>query len=56
MSAERFETVERIFHEAKQLQPSERPGFLDEACTGDQALRAELESLLAHAGGRRAGT
>ena len=50
MSAERFETVERIFHEAKQLQPSERTGFLDEACSGDQDLRAELESLLAHAG------
>ena len=50
MSPNRFETVERIFHEAKQLQPSERPGFLDQGCGDDKDLRAEVESLLAHAG------
>src|SRR5262245_37383349 len=37
-----------VFDRAAELPPGERAGFLDRACAGDTALRAEVESLLAH--------
>ena len=39
--------VDTVFHGASARPPSERAAFLDEACGGDGALRAEVERLLA---------
>jgi len=40
--------VEELYHSAAALQPRERDAFLEQACKGDQELRQEVESLLAH--------
>src|SRR5262245_45178646 len=43
-------TAPELFAAALELRPGERAAYLDEACAGDSALRAEVESLLrAHA-------
>jgi eukaryotic-like serine/threonine-protein kinase len=47
MRIESWQTVKELLHQAMQLSPEERPHFLDEACSSDHDLRAELESLLA---------
>lgn len=39
--------VEVLFHQAVERPPERRAAFLDSACNGDVALRAEVESLLA---------
>ena len=39
--------VERVFAEALALSDPDRAAYLDEACQGNEALRAEIESLLA---------
>ena len=46
MTPERMQQIEAIFHDACNLAPKERVAFLDEACTGDEALRREVELLL----------
>ena len=46
MTAGFFEAVERIFHEARRLDSSDRPEYLQRACGDDPALRREVESLL----------
>ena len=43
---DRFQHVERIFHEALQRDPAHREAFLREACQGDAALHWEVSSLL----------
>ena len=48
--ADRWAIVERIYHEAVERPVADRPAFLDSACAGDDALRHELESLLANDG------
>ena len=48
---ERWAQVERLYHEALTRDPHEREAFLADACAGDDALRREVESLLAHDGG-----
>ena len=48
MLGERWCLIEGLFHEALAKRASERADFLDEACSGDAALRQEIESLLAH--------
>jgi serine/threonine-protein kinase len=46
MTPDLWQRVERLYHLALE-QPAEwRAGFLEHACGGDEALRAELESLL----------
>jgi len=45
---ERWTTVKRLHQAALDREPSQRAAFLDEACAGDQALRGEVESLLAY--------
>jgi non-specific serine/threonine protein kinase/serine/threonine-protein kinase len=40
--------VTRIFLGARELDPSARQAFLDDACEGDGDLRRDVESLLAH--------
>jgi non-specific serine/threonine protein kinase/serine/threonine-protein kinase len=46
MIAPRFETLKDIFHAARELQPAERPAFLEKACGADEQLRREIEALL----------
>ena len=48
MDPERWRQVGELFHRALEHGPEDRPRFLDEACDGDAALRAEVDSLLAH--------
>ena len=47
MDAVRWREIERLFQAALERPESERAAFLDTACGGDTALRAELDSLLA---------
>ena len=49
--ADRWATVERIYHDAIDRPSSERAQFLQSACAGDDALRNEVESLLANDAG-----
>jgi eukaryotic-like serine/threonine-protein kinase len=48
MNPERFQEVEKLYHAARELEPNQRSAFLAEACGGDEELRREVESLLAH--------
>jgi eukaryotic-like serine/threonine-protein kinase len=41
-----WDRVKDLLHQAMQLTPEERGRFLDDACSSDAALRAEVESLL----------
>jgi Tol biopolymer transport system component/predicted Ser/Thr protein kinase len=47
MDAERWRRVEELYHATLKRRPSERGAFLATACSGDVALRDEIESLLA---------
>lgn len=47
MTPEHWQVIERLYHEARERDPSERSAFLQSACAGNQSLRAEVESLLA---------
>src|SRR5437867_11607364 len=47
MSAERSRQIEQLYHAARERDPAQRAVFLDQACAGDQALRREVNSLLA---------
>jgi len=44
---DRWDTVERLYHAALAKPADGRPAFLAAACVGDEALRREVESLLA---------
>jgi len=48
MDAERWQEIERLFHAALQAEPSRRAALLEYSCAGDEYLRHEVESLLAH--------
>jgi serine/threonine protein kinase/tetratricopeptide (TPR) repeat protein len=48
---ERWARIERLYHETLACGANERGSFLADACAGDDALRREVESLLAHDGG-----
>ena len=48
-AAVRWQKVKDLFGDALEQDPAERKAFLDNACNGDEALRAEVESLLAAA-------
>ncbi len=45
-TAERWQRVKEVLHSALQREPEARAAFLTEACTGDEALRTEVDSLL----------
>jgi serine/threonine-protein kinase len=47
LSADRWQLVERVFHEALGRPPAERPAFIESSCGGDAGVRREVESLLA---------
>src|SRR6266536_2291917 len=53
MTPARLQTIEEIFHAALDQEPDQTSAFLDTACDGDEALRREVEALLAS--DRRAG-
>ena len=50
MTPDRWARIERLYHEALERGAAERAAFLTEACSGDDALQSEVESLLAHDG------
>ncbi|MFG0330464.1 MAG: protein kinase [Phycisphaerales bacterium] len=45
---DRFDQIAELFEAARRLDPDEREAFLDSNCGADEALRHEIESLLAH--------
>ena len=48
MDPERLEQIERLYHAALEHQQGDRAIFLREACPTDEALRREVETLLAY--------
>jgi hypothetical protein len=46
MAPERWQRIKELFASALECAPTERSGFLDEACARDDALRREIERLL----------
>ncbi len=50
MDPDRWRQVEQVYHRALQCELSRRPAFLADACGNDEALRREVESLLAQGG------
>lgn len=50
MEPERWQQIEKLYHAALAREPGERAAFLEQVCAGDQALRQEVESLLAQEG------
>jgi len=48
MTPERWRQVQQIYHSTLEREESQRSSFLAEACAGDEELRREVESLLAH--------
>src|SRR4051794_16166392 len=47
LSRERWSVLEPLLDAALEREPSERSAFLDDACHGDPALRAEVAALIA---------
>lgn len=47
MNPDQWPRVKELFHAALERGPAERSAFLTDACGGDQALRAEIDRLLA---------
>ena len=47
MTPERWQKVKEVFGSALKYEPRDRPDFLARECAGDNALRLEVESLLA---------
>ena len=48
---DRWQDISRLYHAALAREAPERATFLAEACAGDEALREEVELLLAHDAG-----
>ncbi len=48
MDPDRWQRISRLYHAALERPVDERRAFLDAACRGDEALRGEVESLLAN--------
>jgi non-specific serine/threonine protein kinase len=46
MAPERWQRIDRFYHQALEHETGERPAFLDQVCGSDSALRREVESLL----------
>ena len=44
---DRWRQISQLYHEALELQPNQRAALLEQSCAGDEALRLEVESLLA---------
>ena len=48
MATDRWREIEHLFHSARERDAHERRTYLERACGGDEALRREVESLLAN--------
>jgi Tol biopolymer transport system component len=48
MDAERWQRIDELVQVAVELPPAERAAFLDEACAGDEGLRARVLRLLSY--------
>jgi hypothetical protein len=48
MKPERWQEIERLYQAAQERKPEDREAFLKEACVHDEAMRKEVESLLAY--------
>jgi len=48
MLTDRWREIETLYHSACERKPEERRAYLESACGGDESLRLEVESLLAH--------
>ena len=48
MTSDRWEEVERIYHEALEREAGQRAAFLKDACGSDDALKRDVSSLLEH--------
>ena len=48
MAPDRWRKIEALYEAALEVEPAQRPGFLEESCSGDESLRHEVESLLFH--------
>src|SRR5215470_2326409 len=48
MNSERWRKVEQLYHSALECEVNQRAAFIAEACSDDDSLRREIESLLAH--------
>ena len=46
MTPERYQQIDLIFQVALGLEPAKRAAYLDEACSGDEVLRSQVESLI----------
>ncbi|MCM3869604.1 MAG: protein kinase [Pyrinomonadaceae bacterium] len=46
MTPARWQHIDELFHAASELAPEDRAHFLREACSGDDSLRVEVESLI----------
>ena len=49
--SEKWEQLKEILALALEHSPADRSAFVQQACGVDDALRAEVESLIAHSGG-----
>ena len=47
MKPERWQQIDQLLEAALEKESNQRAAFLDQACAGDQALRQEVETLLA---------
>jgi serine/threonine protein kinase len=47
MSRDRWRQIEALYHSARERTPEDRSAYLEHACSGDEPLRREVESLLA---------
>lgn len=47
MTAERSQQVDKLLESTRELDPGKRAAFLEQACAGDESLRAEVKALLA---------
>jgi hypothetical protein len=46
MTPERWQEIKRVLNAALELEPAQRPAYLDHACAEDHSLRREVQSLL----------
>jgi hypothetical protein len=47
VTPERYQQINELLDLVLKLEPSQRPAYHDRVCAGDEALRREIESLLA---------
>jgi hypothetical protein len=43
---DRWQRIEKLYHSVRELDESPRKAYLEQACSGDEELRREVESLL----------